>query len=75
MDRYRHGLTNHQWKTMQLLLEAGGVRECKPVDNRKWLDALFWMSKASLSWCNLARGLRQVALSPQPLRQLDKEGR
>ena len=54
MDGYRHGLTDPQWKILKPLMEqVGGTNGRKPVDNRRWIDALFWMSKAGLPWRDL----------------------
>ena len=54
MDGYRHGLTDPQWRILKSLMEqVGGTNGRKPVDNRRWIDALFWMSKAGLPWRDL----------------------
>ena len=50
MDGYRHGLTDPQWRILKPLMEqVGGTNGRKPVDNRRWIDTLFWMSKDVVS--------------------------
>lgn len=54
MQGYRHGLADSQWKLLKPLMEqVGGTNGRKPADNRRWVDALFWMSKAGLPWRDL----------------------
>ena len=69
MDGYRHGLTDPQWRILKPLMEqVGGTNGRKPVDNRRWIDALFadWAKSATLGasfrvarrLCRHAGGLR-----------------
>ena len=54
MQGYRHGLSDRQWGVLKPLMEiVGGTNGRKPVDNRRRIDALFWMSKAGLPWRDL----------------------
>lgn len=32
---------------------VGGTNARKPTDNRRWIDALFWVSRAGLLWRDL----------------------
>ena len=42
MDGYRHGLIDPQWRILKPLMErVDGTNGRKPVDNRRWIDALF----------------------------------
>lgn len=54
MEGYRHGVSDEQWEVLGPLLElVRGNRGNPPGDDRLWIDAIFWMSKAGLPWRDL----------------------
>ena len=54
MEGYRHGVSDEQWELLgPLMKDVQGIHGQRPVDDRRWIDALFWMSKAGLPWRDL----------------------
>ena len=64
----RHDISDRVWKILEPLLPGGKGKVGRPAqDNRRFLNAVFWILRTGAPWRDLPPGLRRLEEHPSPL--------
>ena len=64
----RHDISDRVWEILEPLLPGGKGKTGRPAqDNRRFINAVFWILRPGAPWRESAPGLRGLEEHPPPL--------